>query len=87
MCQPHVDGIMQAHFVIEAPNRYAPIARVYSETQNLTTTKEHAHLIAAAPDLLAACEAFVQKVETGKARSTESYNQMKAVIAKAKGIK
>jgi hypothetical protein len=36
-------------------------------------------------DLLAACEEFVRKCECGEARSTRSYAQMKAAIAKAKG--
>jgi hypothetical protein len=44
-----------------------------------------ARLIAAAPDLLAACQEFVRKVEAGEARSTKSYEQMKAAIAKADG--
>ena len=43
-----------------------------------------ARLIAAAPDLLAACEEFVRKVEAGEARSKRSYAQMKAAIAKVK---
>jgi hypothetical protein len=47
-------------------------------------TIEHAHLIAAAPDLLAACEEFVRKVESGEARSKRSYEQMKAALAKAR---
>jgi hypothetical protein len=37
----------------------------------------------AAPDLLEACKEFVRKVDIGAARSTHSYNQMKAAIAKA----
>ena len=41
-------------------------------------------LIESAPDLLAECEAFCAKVESGKARSTDTYNRMKAVIAKAR---
>lgn len=45
----------------------------------------NAQLIEAAPDLLAACEEFVGKVEAGKARSSKSYAQMKAAISKAKG--
>lgn len=43
----------------------------------------NAKLIAAAPDLYAACKEFIRKVETGEARSTESYVQMKAAIKKA----
>jgi hypothetical protein len=49
------------------------------------TAVANAHLIAAAPDLLNACEEFVRKVEAGEARSTHSYTQMKAAIAKATG--
>jgi hypothetical protein len=45
----------------------------------------NARLIAAAPALLAACEDFCRKVEVGEARSTRSYMQMKAAIAKATG--
>lgn len=45
----------------------------------------NARLIAAAPDLLEACKEFVRKVECGEARSTKSYNQMKAAISKATG--
>ena len=43
----------------------------------------NARLIAAAPDLLAACVEFVRKVECGEARSKRSYAQMKAAIKKA----
>lgn len=44
-----------------------------------------ARLIAAAPELLAACQEFVRKVDAGEARSNVSYGQMKAAIAKALG--
>ena len=44
-----------------------------------------ARLIAAAPDLLAACQEFVRKVECGEAKSTRSYEQMKAAISRATG--
>ena len=40
-------------------------------------------LMAAAPDLLAACQEFVRKVECGEARSKRSYAQMKSAIEKA----
>lgn len=46
-----------------------------------------AFLIAAAPDLLDACVEFVRKCECGEARSTRSYQQMKAAIQKAEGVK
>jgi len=40
-------------------------------------------LLAAAPVLLTACVEFVRKVECGEAKSTRSYQQMKAAISKA----
>jgi hypothetical protein len=46
----------------------------------------NADLLAAAPDLLAACEEFVRKVEAGEARSVRSYAQMTAALAKARGL-
>lgn len=45
----------------------------------------NAHLMAASKEMLEACKAFVRKVDAGKARSTESYLQMKAAIAAAEG--
>ena len=45
----------------------------------------NARLIAAAPDLLEACKEFVRKCEAGEARSTRSYNEMRAAITKAEG--
>jgi len=42
-----------------------------------------AALIAAAPELLAACQEFVRKVECGEAHSRRSYAQMKEAITKA----
>jgi hypothetical protein len=43
----------------------------------------NARLIAAAPDLLAACKEFVRKCDSGEARSSHSYAQMVAAITKA----
>ena len=43
----------------------------------------NARLIAAAPDLLAACLEFCRKVDAGEARSKRSYEQMAAAIEKA----
>lgn len=45
----------------------------------------NARLIAAAPDLLEAAIEFVRKVDCGEGRSTKSYAQFKAAIAKATG--
>lgn len=45
----------------------------------------NAYLFAAAPDLLEACKEFCRKVESGEAKSSRSYAQMKAAIAKAEG--
>lgn len=43
----------------------------------------NAQLIAAAPELLAACIEFVRKCDAGEAKSKRSYAQMSAAIAKA----
>ena len=48
-----------------------------------SNAKKHAHLISAAPDLYEACAEFVRKVDAREARSTSSYNQMKAALSKA----
>jgi hypothetical protein len=51
--------------------------------QDIPECTANAKLIAAAPDLFAACVEFCRKVEVGEARSTASYEQMKAAIEKA----
>jgi hypothetical protein len=48
-------------------------------------TRENAYLIAAAPDLLAALEWYVQDDEENGATTTDLYHQAKAVIFKARG--
>jgi hypothetical protein len=57
------------------------IADLYPKADN--SQEANAKLIAAAPDLLEACQKFVDKCDTGRARSVESYSQMKAAIEKA----
>jgi hypothetical protein len=46
------------------------------------TALADARLIAAAPELYAACKEFIRKCECGEARSKRSYAQMKAAITK-----
>lgn len=60
-----------------------PCARAKNGGQSECTKCAHLQEINA--DLLAACQEFVRKVEAGEARSTRSYEQMKAAIAKAAG--
>lgn len=43
----------------------------------------NAKLIAAAPDMFAAMQEFVERVDKGEVRSTYTYNQFKAIIAEA----
>lgn len=45
-----------------------------------------AHFISAAPDLITACINFINKVDEGHAKSTESYGEMKAAVCKALNI-
>ncbi len=47
--------------------------------------KHDANLVAAAPDLLAFALDFIDKVESGRARSTDSYNKAKIAVKKALG--
>tara|TARA_R110000851_G_scaffold32845_5_gene87861 strand:- start:534 stop:800 length:267 start_codon:yes stop_codon:yes gene_type:complete len=44
---------------------------------------DDAKLIAAAPELLAACVEFIRKCESGEAKSTRSYAEMKRAVQKA----
>ena len=60
-----------------------PIASVRYPTYEFGIA--NARLIAAAPDLLEAAIEFVRKVDCGEGRSTKSYAQFKAAIAKATG--
>lgn len=58
----------------------------YSESVDFTFTGKTASEqlnIQALPDLYEACAEFVRKVESGRARSTASYNQMKLAMQKA----
>lgn len=54
-------------------------------SDDVETDEANARLISAAPELLAACQEFVRKVDAGEARSSRSYAQMKAAISKALG--
>lgn len=57
-------------------------------SDNLDGTEEdsaNAKLVAAAPELLEAAIDFVRKVESGLAKSTDSYNKFKSAINKAIG--
>lgn len=47
---------------------------------SLLIRKDITGLICGAPELLAAAKDFVNKVDTGKARSTDSYNKFKSAI-------
>ena len=50
-------------------------ARISWIRENTMTTKDEAYAA-----LKAAAEKFVEKVETGRARSVETYNEMKAAL-------
>lgn len=57
----------------------------FDEDKAIAIQEANARLIAAAPDLLAACREFVRKCDVGEARSVRSYTQMSAAIQKAEG--
>lgn len=58
------------------------VCKVYEISEN-DRGEANAKLICAAKDLLIACKNFVKKVETGKAKSNDSYSEMKKAIEKA----
>lgn len=49
----------------------------------LCPEKDFAQAITATPDLIDAALDFVNKVDTGRAKSTDSYNKFKAALKKA----
>lgn len=62
---------------------YPTIATINSTFREFDEYTANAKLIAAAPELLAACQEFVRKVEAGEAKSKKSYEQMKSAISSA----
>lgn len=67
-------------------NRKNTYGCVYDDYPSGDASREieaNAKLMAAAPDLLAACVEFCRKVDAGEARSTKSYAQMAAAIERA----
>lgn len=75
-------------------NEYPDVYGIWSKTEFPTyiartcfASERNANIIAAAPELLAACMEFVRKCDVGEARSKRSYAQMKLAINKALGIK
>jgi len=67
---------------------YGTVARVYCHTDE-DTTRANARLIAAAPDLLAACKAALVRLETIERdkgiHSHETLPELRAVISNATG--
>jgi hypothetical protein len=64
-------------------NSEDPVCTVSMFPYNKDVTRANAKLIAAAPELLQAALDFIGKVESGRARSTDSYNKFKAAVQKA----
>lgn len=62
------------------------VAIVVCQGDDEAETDANGYLLASAKELLSTCEEFVRKVDCGEARSVRSYGQMKAAIARAKGI-
>jgi hypothetical protein len=78
---PWSTGIVFGFTEVVAPT--LNVANIRGST--IPEQEANARLIAAAPDLLEACAEFVRKCNCGEARSTRSYAQMQAAIAKATG--
>lgn len=68
----------------ENGNKLFVIENGYSE--DALADRQILGIISAAPDLLAFAIDFVEKVESGRTKSTDSYNKAKAAIAKATTI-
>jgi hypothetical protein len=48
-------------------------------------SENDAYLISAAPEMYKAMQKFIDRVERGEVRSTETYNEFKKILAKARG--
>lgn len=76
------DGSLMAEwYAVSSPYSSRPIAHIM--------TSENAHLVAAAPDLAEACEAFIDAIEgyerrTGILHLHPCVNQARAALTKAK---
>jgi hypothetical protein len=79
-CKYRTHVVPSHGYYIESINDDSFIGEVGGGTMPETEIEDNAKLIAAAPDLLAACKEFVRKCECGEARSKRSYAQMKAAI-------
>ena len=55
----------------------------YYPTEGTPPNEFDANLIAAAPELLAACVEFIRKVDAGEAKSLRSYAEMKQAVQNA----
>jgi hypothetical protein len=71
------------YIIMEPPEIGIHVALVHKTSRSDIEIKENAMLIAAAPELLSACQEFFRKVECGEAKSKRSYIQMKEAIKKA----
>ena len=79
-----VEGIGQV-IVPARPPAWRTLADVYGEHGDEEQADADAHLIAAAPDLLAACEMALLDVRYYATVHGESITVLEAAIAKAKG--
>ncbi len=85
------EGFLQTHFNIRAkPHkaRITPIAKTYSETQNLDEAKANAQLIAAAPELLEKLKDAVNhmdQVHNGESIDYDVVYECREAINKALG--
>jgi len=77
----HVKGYW--HDTVECQG--AVVCTMGRPSMNIDELDANSCLVAAAPDLLKACMDFIEKVDSGRARSVKTYGQMKAAVEKALG--
>ncbi len=77
----HLEDGGRGSWVCNSGGEYAAISAGITDE----VAEANGYLIAAAPDLLKACMDFIEKVDSGRARSVKTYGQMKAAVEKALG--
>lgn len=81
----HTPGPWKATFTATSPSREVWANSGPVTVLSVTTTEANARLIAAAPDLLVACEAALTLLENSPLANSETAEQLRVALAKAQG--